>query len=158
MKKSEEDVLDFNALTKMDEQFVLEFYTPTKDSAALKIIAHRELDPDSMAHINPYAKEFKENIATYEISFPTYLTFSVINDMVGMAFCSEDDEYEGDSFRIYSKSLYYELINREIDFKEHFNGGMVHYGFMDIWQQIDILSISPPLVKEISADKGISLE
>ncbi len=157
MKKSEEDVLDFTALIKMDEQFVLEFYTPTKDSAALKIIAHRELDPDSMAHINPYAKENKENIGTYEISFPTYLTFSVINDMVGMAFCS-DDEYEGDSFRIYSKSLYYELINREIDFKEHFNGGAVHYGFMDIWQQVDILSISPPLVKEISADKGIFLE
>lgn len=134
VNERKEEILEFTSLTKMDEHFTIEFYTPTKHPHPLSIIAHRELYADSMAHINPYAEENKKYITTYEIIFPSFLTFSVIGDCIGMAHCAEDDVYEGDSFRVYSKSAYYNLINKDIHFKEQFSREeMIHYGFMDLF-------------------------
>lgn len=155
-KTPEKVPIKFQDLTKMKDHFTIEFYTPQENP--LSIVAHRELDSESMAHINPYAEENKKYITTYEIIFPTFLTFSVIGDYIGMANCAEDDVYEGDSFRVYSKSAYYDLINKDINFKEHFSGKeMIHYGFMDLFWQIDIISSTPPIVKEIKLKKGILL-
>ncbi|KMY44416.1 hypothetical protein AC622_09275 [Bacillus sp. FJAT-27916] len=158
LNQPNKSTLNYKNLLTMNEQFHIEYFTPSKSPYPFKILAHRELDPDSMAHINPYADENRRFIQTYEITFPTYITFSVIGDMVGMALCSEDDMFEGDSFRIYSQSLYYDMINKSIPFKEHFNEKVIHYGFLDIWHQIDILSFSQPIVKEIHLHKGIYAE
>ena len=57
------------------------------------------------------------------------------------------------------QSAYYDLINKDIHFKERFSREeMIHYGFMDLFWQIDIISFTPPIVKKISVSKGISLE
>ena len=80
-----------------------------------------------------------ENCFAYEITFDTYIAYSVRNE----SFCewNEAEKFSGKLFRIYSKSSFLDYIKSATFASEDFTGKFNHYGIIAAHHNIDIASL-----------------
>jgi hypothetical protein len=88
-----------------------------------------------------------EDLPVIQIDFETYIGYSVLNE----SFTSWDDteEFEGNIFRIYSKSKYLDFIRVGTFASEDYPGPFKHYGMACLNHIVDVVSTSEPIVKEV---------
>lgn len=161
---SKEREVTFEELMNIDdeEEFVtMEFGTQNTADSVLGIILHRSKLARNYVLINPYDDESKNDVETYRIDFETYIGISVFQEEFGGMLLSDDDSdiYEGTYVRRYIKSALYDAMDKVHQFDRLYpDWNFVHYAFVTGDMQIDIISITPPTVKEVQLKKGITIE
>jgi hypothetical protein len=97
-----------------------------------------------------YTLEIDEELPIIQIDFETYIGYSIINE----SYTTWDDyeEFEGQIFRIYSKSRYLDFIKVGTFASEDYPGPFEHYGIACLNHIVDIVSISEPIVSEVLMD------
>ncbi len=140
-----------------DEFVTMEYGTQNRADSYLAIILHRSTLARNYALINPYDDEFKNDVKTYRIDFETYIAISVFQEEFGgMLFSDDSDIYEGTYVRRYKKSALYDAMDKVHPFKRYYpDSDFVHYAFVTGDMQIDIISVTPPTIKEVHLKKGI---
>lgn len=152
-----DELLDIND----EEEFVtMEYGTQDTANSSLGIILHRTALARNYALINPYEDESKKDVKTYRIDFSTYIGISVFQEEFGgMLFSDDSDIYEGTYVRRYKKSALYDAMDKVHRFDSVYpDWDFVHYAFVTGDLQIDIISVTPPTVKEVHLKKGIIIE
>jgi hypothetical protein len=99
-----------------------------------------EIERTLLAGTNPI--EITEKSAIYEITFNDYIMYSVRNE--SYVHGNDYDEYEGDHFRIYSKSQFLDFLNISTFAAHDFPGPFKHYGFITSDHIVDIASVESP--------------
>ncbi|XID95006.1 hypothetical protein ACF3MZ_11040 [Paenibacillaceae bacterium WGS1546] len=97
-----------------------------------------------------YSINIDEASPLLQIDFKSYIGYSILNE----SFTVWDDyeEFTGKIFRIYTKSRYLDFIsNGTIAFEDH-PGPFKHYGVSCLDHIVDVVSISEPIVQEVTKD------
>lgn len=97
-----------------------------------------------------YTINIDENSPVIQIDFNSYIGYSILNE----SFTAWDDyqEFTGKIFRIYSKSRYLDFISNGTFASEEFPGPFKHYGVSCLDHIVDVVSVSEPIVKEVTRD------
>lgn len=87
------------------------------------------------------------NLPILQVDFKSYIAYSVTNE----SYTTWDDYevFEGKAFRIYSKSRYLDFIRTHTFADENYPGPFVHYGVVCLNHILNIVSTTPPIIKEI---------
>ncbi len=115
-----------------------------KSEVRLRIIVNTSVDTtDLLIHPHP-----DSTVRTLQIDFPNYITYSVIYD--DYTNWNDDEQFQGEAFRIYSKSNYFDFIQKESNFKAIMPfENLKHYSMSCIEHKIDIISNHEPIIIEI---------
>lgn len=115
-----------------------------KGDVRLRIIVNKSVEPtDLLIHPHP-----DSNVQTIQIDFPNYITYSVIYDDYTNP--NDAEVFQGEAFRIYSKSTYFDFIQKESNLQAIMpNENLKHYSLSCIEHKIDIISIHDPIITEI---------
>ena len=110
----------------------------------LRINVNKSLNAtDLLIHPHP-----DSNVKTLQIDFPNYITYSVIYD--DYTNWNDDEQFQGEAFRIYSKSNYFDFIQKESNLKAITPvENLKHYSLSCIEHKIDIISKHDPFITEI---------
>ena len=104
-----------------------------------------EIERTLLADTNPI--EITDKSAIYEVTFEDYVMYSVRNE--SYVHGNDYDEYEGDIFRIYSKSQFLDFLKISTFAAHDYPGPFKHYGFITSDHVIDIASVEPPKFSRI---------
>lgn len=97
-----------------------------------------------------------EACTAYEIIFPTYVAYSVVNE----SFASVDDSevFTGHLFRSYSKSRFLGYVGVATFASDDFPGKLRHYGVNCLNHFVDIVSATEPIISVIRDGPNNSLQ
>ena len=94
----------------------------------------------------------ESKVTTLQIDFQNYVTYSVTYD--DFTIWDDTEIFQGEWFRIYNKSNYFEFIQNELELKSFFpNEKLTHYSLACIEHKVDIISNYKPIIAEIESDK-----
>ena len=118
---------------------------PRKKEAKLRIIVNKSQNQtDLVIFPHPDSK-----VKTLQIDFENYVTYSVIYD--DYTVWNDNELFQGDSFRIYTKSNYIDFVQKESKLNETLNGKkFTHYSLACIDHKVDVISYLEPRVKELN--------
>ena len=110
----------------------------------LRINVNKSLNAtDLLIHPHP-----DSNVKTLQIDFPNYITYSVTYD--DYTNWNEAEQFQGEAFRIYSKSNFFDFIQKESNLKAIMPvENLKHYSLSCIEHKIDIISNHDPFITEI---------
>ena len=112
--------------------------------ARLRIIVNKSVEPTDLL-IHPHSDS---NVVTLQIDFPNYITYSVIYD--DYTNWNDAEKFQGEAFRIYSKSNYLNFIQQESNLNALKPVEILkHYSLSCIEHKVDIISIHDPMITEI---------
>ncbi|PRO66663.1 hypothetical protein C6I21_03710 [Alkalicoccus urumqiensis] len=113
----------------------------TKDTS-LRIIVNRSKEiADLLLFPDPDSK-----VTTFQIDFPNYITYSVTYD--DYTVWDNGETFEGETFRIYSKSNYLDYVQKKFDLE---GKQITHYSLACEEHHVDIISEHEPIVTEVSS-------
>ncbi|MFC6040354.1 hypothetical protein ACFPYN_13070 [Paenisporosarcina macmurdoensis] len=139
--------MKFEDLIKLKD-FAISFesiFEPRIESSSLRIIVNGSADTTDLL-ITPHSL-----ITQYQINFPSYVTYSVIYD--DYTIFNEKEIFKGESFRIYSKSDYFDFIQRQSPLEKLLPGETcIHYALCCIEHRLDIISSAKPFITEIKVN------
>ncbi len=94
-----------------------------------------------------YSIDVDESLPLIELDFEWYIGYSIRNE----SYTSWDDyeEFEGKTFRIYSKSRYLDFIKVGTFATDNYPGPYKHYGITCLKHVVDVVSVSVPIIKEV---------
>lgn len=120
------------------------FELRTKE-VSLRIIINKSVKPTELL-INPHPDS---NVKTLQIDFPIYITYSVILDDYTIS--NDTEEFQGEAFRIYTKSNYFDFIRKESDLNTLLPGeNFTHYSLACIEHKVDIISNKEPSITKLN--------
>ena len=110
----------------------------------LRITVNKSVETtDLLIHPHP-----DSNVKTLQIDFPNYITYAVIYD--DYTNWNDAEEFQGEAFRIYSKSNYFDFIQKEANLNAIMPvENLKHYSLSCIEHKIDIISNHDPIITEI---------
>jgi len=88
-----------------------------------------------------------KNSKSYQIYFPSYIAYSVINESYTSA--DEYEQFEGSNYRVYSKSRFLDYVSQDTIATSDYPGPFKHYGFVCLNHIIDIASQDEPIIEEL---------
>ncbi|MQR97596.1 hypothetical protein [Fictibacillus phosphorivorans] len=120
------------------------FELRTKE-VSLRIIVNKSVEPTELL-INPHPDS---KVKTLQVDFPNYITYSVIFDDYTIS--NDTDKFQGEAFRIYTKSNYFDFIRKVSDLNTLLPGeNITHYSLACIEHKVDIISNKEPNITEIN--------
>lgn len=87
------------------------------------------------------------NNAHYEITFNNYIAYAATNEAYTV---TDDGKFDGKIAGTYSESAFLRYVEQATYATQEFPGPFEHYCFWCFNQKIDIVSSTPPTVKEIA--------
>lgn len=94
------------------------------------------------------AIEVTKDSCIYEVVFNDYISYSVLNE--SYASVDEDEEFEGDLFRIYNKSHFLDYLKKASFATSEYPAPFKHYGFNFLNHILDVVSTEEPVIKLVS--------
>ena len=109
------------------------------NDVALRIIVHGSENETDLL-IFPHS-----TVKRYQLDFPSYVSYSVtFEDYTAL---DESERYEGNAFRVYSKSNYFDFLQKTSNLKREYNGKTCTvYGMMCIKHVVNIVSYTEPTI------------
>jgi len=101
------------------------------------------------------AIEITNESRVFEIFWRGYVGYSVLNE--SYASVSDEECYEGNRFRIYSKSSFMEFMSRVTFACDEYPGPTRHYCIVCEDQVLHVLSAEPPTVQRIRGSRRPSV-
>ncbi|TQR16461.1 hypothetical protein [Psychrobacillus vulpis] len=121
--------MTFEELTK-EKGYFLSFESilePRTKEVKLRVIVNKSENPtDLLIFPHPESK-----VTTLQIDFQNYVTYSVIYD--DFTIWNDTEVFQGESFRIYNKSNYFEFIQNESELKGFFSNENLHTTHWLVW-------------------------
>ncbi|WP_337020226.1 hypothetical protein [Oceanobacillus massiliensis] len=116
---------------------------PRNAGIKLRINVNKSKNPtDLLIHPHPDSKAI-----SLQLDFLNYVTYSVIYD--DFTIWDDSEIYQGECFRIYSKSQVLESIPKQYDTQKK----LKHFSLSCIEHKVDILSFDEPIITEISSNE-----
>lgn len=84
----------------------------------------------------------------YEVTFDNYIAYSVRNECYTMM--DSDEKSEGRLMCIYSKSKFLDYVKASTCARDDYPGPYQHYGFNCLNHIVDVVSVDPPKIIELS--------
>jgi hypothetical protein len=105
---------------------------------ALRIIVHGSENETDLL-IFPHS-----TVKSYQLDFPSYVSYSVtFEDYTSL---DESEQYEGNAFRLYSKSNYFDFLQKTSNLQREYNGKTCSvYAMLCIEHVVNIVSYSEPV-------------
>ncbi|WP_164669749.1 hypothetical protein [Virgibacillus doumboii] len=121
----------------------------TKETMLRIIVNASENVTDLLIYPHP-----DSNVKTFQIDFPNYITYSVIYD--DFTVWNDAEQFEGDSFRVYSKSNYLDFVHKESQLEDILPGKkFTHYSLACYEHNVNVISYLEPVVTDITMkDEG----
>ena len=83
----------------------------------------------------------------YQVYFPSYIAYSVLNESYTSA--DEYEEFEGKNYRVYSKSRFIDYVTQGTFATADYPGQFKHYGFVCLNHIIEVASQDEPTIKRV---------
>lgn len=129
-----------NLLDNLKESLSFESISqlPSK-GVALRIIVHASENETDLL-IFPHS-----TVKSYQLDFPSYVSYSVtFEDYTAL---DESEQYEGNAFRLYSKSNYFNFLQKTSNLQRAYNGKTCSvYAMMCIEHVVNIVSYDEPII------------
>jgi len=129
-----------NLLDNLKESLSFESISqqPSK-GVALRIIVHGSKNETDLL-IFPHSI-----VKSYQLDFPSYVSYSVtFEDYTAL---DESERYKGNAFRLYSKSNYFDFLQKTSNLQREYNGkNCTVYAMMCIEHIVNIVSYSEPTI------------
>ena len=111
---------------------------PSK-GVALRIIVHGSENETDLL-IFPHS-----TVKRYQLDFPSYVSYSVtFEDYTAL---DKSERYEGNTFRVYSKSNYFDFLQKTSHLQRQYNGKTCTvYAMMCIEHVVNIVSYAEPTI------------
>lgn len=100
------------------------------------------------------AIEITHESRVFEIFWRNYVGYSVLDE--SYASVSDDECYEGNRFRIYSKSRFIEFMSKATFACDEYPGPTRHYCIACEDHVVHVLSVEPPTVRRIGGPESSS--
>ena len=129
-----------NLLNNIKEYLSFESISEQRiNGVALRIIVHGSENETDLL-IFPYS-----TVKRYQLDFPSYVSYSVtFEDYTAL---DESEQYEGNAFRLYSKSNYFDFLQKTSNLQRKYNGKTCTvYSMMCIEHVVNIVSYSEPTI------------
>jgi hypothetical protein len=91
--------------------------------------------------------EIAHESRVFEIVWPSYVGYSVLNE--SYASVNEEEHYEGNRFRIYSKSRFIQFMSQATFACYEYPGPTLHYCIACEDHIVHVLSVEPPAVRRV---------
>ena len=88
-----------------------------------------------------------DDTAVFELTWEQYVGYAVINE--SFASFSEEEQFEGRRYRIYSKSRFLDYMSRASFACDEYPGPTRHYCVACEDHIVDVLSVVPPIVQRL---------
>ena len=138
--------MSFEELTK-EKGYHISFESisePRIDGIKLRIIVNKSDNPTDLLNYPHTAS----NVPSSQIDFQDSRTYHVIYD--DYTRWNDEEEYEGESFVIYTKSNLLRFLQKDSSLDSYFpNGTITHYSLSCIEHRVDIISKYEPVITEI---------
>jgi hypothetical protein len=84
-------------------------------------------------------------VKRYQLDFPSYVSYSVtVEDYTAL---DESEQYEGNAFRLYRKSDYFDFLQKTSHLQRQYNGKTCSvYAMMSIEHVVNIVSYEEPII------------
>ncbi|HSO58587.1 MAG TPA: hypothetical protein VLQ66_10240 [Paenisporosarcina sp.] len=129
-----------NLLDNLKESLSFESISehPSK-GVAVRIIVHGSVNETDLL-IFPHS-----TVKRYQLDFPSYVSYSVtFEDYTAL---DESERYEGNAFRLYSKSNYFDFLQKTSNLQRQYNGEICTvYAMMCIEHVVNIVSYAEPTI------------
>ncbi len=96
---------------------------------------------------NTHSIDIDYSLPLIQLDFEWYIGYSILNESYTVS--DEYEEFEGESFRVYSKSRYLNFIKLGSIASEEYPGPFHHYEIACLNHIIDIVSTEEPIIKEV---------
>ena len=129
-----------NLLNNIKEYLSFESISEQRiNGVALRIIVHGSENETDLL-IFPHS-----TVKRYQLDFPSYVSYAVtFEDYTAL---DESERYEGNAFRVYSKSNYFDFLQKTSNLKREYNGKTCTvYGMMCIEHVVNIVSYTEPTI------------
>ena len=129
-----------NLLNNIKEYLSFESISEQRiNGVALRIIVHGSENETDLL-IFPHS-----TVKRYQLDFPSYVSYSVtFEDYTAL---DESEQYEGNAFRLYSKSIYFDFLQKTSNLQRQYNGKTCTvYAMMCIEHIVNIVSYSEPTI------------
>jgi hypothetical protein len=135
--------LDFAGLTEPEANALRIWVHRCKESEIRETISIGD-----MVIRDTYPIEVDGELPLLQIDFPSYVSYSVINE--SFTVLDDYERYVGDQFRIYTKSRYLDFILAGTIAAEVFpEKPIVHYEIACLDHIIDVVSFDEPIISEV---------
>ena len=101
--------------------------------------------PDTPFMGNPIVSD--ETCRRYEITFPSYVAYSVLNE--SFAKVDEYEQYTGRYFRVYSKSHFLDYLGVATFASDDYPGRSTHYEIACLDHIVEVVSAEEPDIREL---------
>lgn len=135
------DAVFINSISETGEPgLIIDFYICEQDPNE-SILEINNVKLDGLHEIRPILSTL------YRLRFDSYISYCIRSE----SYTSRDDYelFEGQYFRIYSRSRFLDYIKLSTFACEKYPGKFLHYGIVGIDHIIDVASTSPPIFKKI---------
>ena len=129
-----------NLLNNIKEYLSFESISEQRiNGVALRIIVHGSENETDLL-IFPYS-----TVKRCQLDFPSYVSYSVtFEDYTAL---DESERYEGNAFRVYSKSNYFDFLQKTSNLQREYNGkSCTVYTMMCLEHVVNIVSYTEPII------------
>ena len=145
--------VEYSDLMNLKNIYFEQIYEPEENTLRLLFSRNRTSETPETIKIgeieinDTYSIDVDESLPLIELDFEWYIGYSIRNE----SYTSWDDyeEFEGKTFRIYSKSRYLDFIKVGTFATDNYPGPYKHYGITCLKHVVDVVSVSVPIIKEV---------
>ncbi|WP_178023820.1 hypothetical protein [uncultured Paenibacillus sp.] len=145
--------MEYSDLMNLKNIYFEQIYEPEENTLRLLFSRNRTSETPETIKIgeieinDTYSIDVDESLPLIELDFEWYIGYSIRNE----SYTSWDDyeEFEGKTFRIYSKSRYLDFIKVGTFATDNYPGPYKHYGITCLKHVVDVVSVSVPIIKEV---------
>jgi hypothetical protein len=145
--------VEYSDLMNLKNIYFEQIYEPEENTLRLLFSRSRTSETPETIKIgeieinDTYSIDVDESLPLIQLDFEWYIGYSIRNE----SYTSWDDyeEFEGNTFRIYSKSRYLDFIKVGTFATDNYPGPYKHYGITCLKHVVDVVSVSVPIIKEV---------